>query len=622
MRILFTTLLVSLCILFTNAQQPNAGKLETQPWTKGFLDKITVGGFYRLYYLDRSHKIPYGKFAKQRLVSVIDPTYFEPLLFLYVGGVLGTNSSFGAEWRLDQSMLGPSKISVGTISLYNSLVLRANTKTKKSGDYAFRFGGIEWLNFTPFSFGQNIAYNRFSIFERKPWDPGGNVNTRSASYYHTGNISQDIRFGTQAFKGLVTDISNLPYGLSASLLYGFSANYNTLNKLVSSAPKKVYAAKLVKKLDNLGEVGISTYNALSFEDSVKREFSTKKTFNMFEVFSTLKFKKKMTVQSELGYGVNKEPNFNSTSGYAFMLDIETAKEFTKIPLKFRAYRFGKYFINNDSYIGNTTKTPYTQSLEAKNPGAVLPVGARLTTPGDLVNNRVGLGLGGDLKIQNLKITTGIDVSQDIERFTDVNTLSYTHRINGLEISRFIQFPNAFGLFGNNKRMGTIYRGAYEVANISDSTLEGGLTSKLNYSSVDVHLKYKLSLFKRDLYFFNLNTISSVGKAVTVIPDLSANSFIKAQYHEFELYYNIWRDITLSGYYGIEIVKGNLKTDIDKVSGRARNQKGESIGIGLDYQINNDTFLYLRQKFYSFADASFLSEKFDGQITTIELKVFF
>lgn len=634
MRALFLYITLSLPLIGAVAQTtttPVSG-VNTQPWDKNFMDGITVGGYYRLYYFDRILDNPYGDIGAERTISVVDPTYFDPMLFLYVGGNVTSNSSFGAELRVDSYMAGAAKQQEAVISMFNGLVLRANTSTKKAGDYDVRFGGIEWMNITPFTFGRNTGYNRYSVFTRQPWDPGGNVKARAASYYFNGTINQDVRFGTNGFKGLMVNATKLPYNLSGNFLYGFSQSVNGFDRAAKVQPRKVWGAKLVKDLDKLGEVGISTYNTIAYQDSIDRGYDVGKKFNMVESYAKLNFDKKLSVFAEVGYGVNTEPLSDQLSGTAFMLDVKSTKKLTKYPISLRAYRFGKYFINLDSYVGNTSSTPYLNNFFTENGGTFQPPGARMTGVGDMVNNRIGGNLNAEFKFGDLKIIAGMDMSSDIEAFEEVNTVSYGHRISGVDWSRFMPFPNPFGNFGPNSRVGTFYRGAYELVNISDTTSDGGL-NKLYYNSVDLQMKYKMKIANRDLYLFNLNNFSSVSDQASIVPSMSDKSYIRASYHEVEAYYHVWRDITLSAYYGMEFIKGNAETDLELHTDstdlnnittelKSRDQIGKAFGLGIDYQLSNSTYLYIRQRWFDFEDRNFIDENFTGKLFTVELKVFF
>ncbi len=622
--IVICALLVGISAFSQNSTAPTVG-INTQPWEKNFMDGISVGGYFRMFYYDRNMTNRYGTTAADRTISVVDPVYYDPMLFLYLGGNPTPNSSLGVELRVDNYMTGAGDPSSRVIALFNGLVLRANTKTKNAGDYAIRFGGIEWMNITPFTFGNNVGYQRYSVFERRPWDPGGNVKTRAASYYYRGTINQDVRFGTNAFKGLMLDVTNLPHNMSANILYGYSQTNSGYLREDIVQPKRIYGGRLVKSLDKKGEISIATYNSISYQDSLRRDFDTRKRFHMIETFGRYNFHEKASVSLELGYGRNIEPQTDALDGTAIMFDVTTNKKWTKLPLTFRAYRFEKYFINLDSYVGNTTLTPYLNNFYQENSVAIQPPGGRLTGVGDLVNNRMGLNVNAETKIKRLKIIGGVEFSQDIERFDGSNTISYGHRINGVQWSRFVQFPNAAGNFGPNNRVGSFYRGAYETVNISDTLNDGGLRSKLYYSSADVQFKYNFKIADRDVYLFNLNTFSTVGNSASILPMQSNKNYINAHYHEFEAYYHVWRDITLSAYYGVEFIKGNDKTDLElQDSGelKARNQKGTGVGLGVDYQLNSSTFLYLRHRWFDFNDRNFKDENFSGKLLTVEMKIFF
>ena len=157
-------------------------------------------------------------------------------------------------------------------------------------------------------------------------------------------------------------------------------------------------------------------------------------------------------------------------------------------------------------------------------------------------------------------------------------------------------------------------------NISDTADDGGIRGELYYPSIDVQLKYRTKIADRDLYIFNLNTISAVNNSASF-----NNAFITASYHEFEAYYHLWRDISLAAYYGYEIVQGNRQTDQEiQEDGetKGRDQVGQTLGLGVDYQLNDKTFFYLRQRWFDFRDRSFVGETFAGTRLSLEMKIFF
>lgn len=113
----------------------------------------------------------------------------------------------------------------------------------KYGTFSVKTGGIHWYTLSPFTFAANTGYNRFSIFERNPWDPTtANVLDRYKKFYTNGALSQDVRWGQQAFHGFILDGIRLPKDFSFAFMYGKSQfNGGTL-----PTPNSLNAGKIRK----------------------------------------------------------------------------------------------------------------------------------------------------------------------------------------------------------------------------------------------------------------------------------------------------------------------------------------------------------------------------------------
>lgn len=70
-------------------------------------------------------------------------------------------------------------------------------------------GGINWVDVSGMVFSSFIGYQRYSIYERWPWEGNAISFDRASNYYEFGNISRDMRFGMQPFKGLLIDGAEL-----------------------------------------------------------------------------------------------------------------------------------------------------------------------------------------------------------------------------------------------------------------------------------------------------------------------------------------------------------------------------------------------------------------------------
>ena len=71
----------------------------------------------------------------------------------------------------------------------------------RHGTFRVKTGGIHWHNFTFFA--SNTGYNRYSLFERNPWDPNTRqIFERYETFYDNGALTQDV-WGQQAFHGFI-----------------------------------------------------------------------------------------------------------------------------------------------------------------------------------------------------------------------------------------------------------------------------------------------------------------------------------------------------------------------------------------------------------------------------------
>jgi hypothetical protein len=589
---------------------------------KNYLSGITIGGYYRALGFSRKFTTPYGGYGVNKLMEIGDG-FYDPMMFLYVGGSPTPTTTFGSEIILANPFEAYRGPGTGTrsVNLYFSLVLRGTINTKKYGNYNVVAGGIEWRQLTPFTFGTNVGYNRYSVFERRPWDPVGNIKTRYASYYYSGTINQDVRFGANPFKGFMISGFNMPFKTTFDLFYGKTAqNAGILREDVSS-PKTNIGAKLTKTFKGDNKVGLNTFNSFISEDSILGKKTVQ--WNIFTTEYILSIKD-IKISGETGIGGYESPTFNRAWSGAFITDIFIPKKYTFLPFNLRYFEIGYNFTSNVAQFNNVTireiTSGYSPTGAATNAALLTPFGANINNVGDLANNRRGAVINTEIKLGKIKLLAGNQFAQDINRFTDRKNLTFGHRINSLTWSRLPGFP-FFGTFGPSNRVGSFYRGVYENVRVADTLSDGSPQSRFGYNALDVQLKYKDRIFGKDFYFYFLNTFTSGQNKFSLIPKFNDDAYIRASYHEAEFYYQLNRDLIASLYLGYEMVKGNKSTDLN-AKGKARDQKNEALGIGLDWAISSQTTLFFRQRWFSFEDKNFTGEKFNGNEATIELKIFF
>jgi hypothetical protein len=608
-----------------------------------FLSGLQTGGYYRAYFWSREMPTPYlnpggaSALGTNKVMNIGDGNY-DPMLLMYVGGTPTANTSLGTELILASpfdAYLGPAA-GTRTFNSYYNMVLRGNTNTKL-GNFGIIAGGIQWTQLSPFTFGANVGYQRYSIWERRPWDPGGNVNTRYSSYYYSGTINQDQRFGTQAFKGFIVQGNSMPFNTSFDFFYGKTAINGGFDREAITVPKSNIGGRITKDLKNNNKIALNTFSSFARTDSVNN-FKPNVHWSIFTTEFNFNHKG-FNINGEAGYGGYASPNYKQSWGEGLIVNLITPKKYTILPFSLRYFQINKSFTSNVAQFSNTSIQEVNSGFLSPGAYNLSPFGGNMSQVGDLNNNRRGVAINTEVKIWKFKLIAGTQIESELSTTGNKNIITYSHRINSLTWSRLPAiFPYLSGM-GPNGRVKTVYRGAYEIVNINDNINKdstGGY--RRSYNSLDLQIKFKTKIFNKDFYAYNLNTVESVqgivqGKLINTPAFFGSTSashaYITTRYHELEMYYHLRRDLIVSAYGGLEIVKGSKYTDlttaatgVNGVAGLTRNQIGKGLGIGADFSISSNTSIYIRQRWFSFNDRSFAGEQFRGHEATIELKIFF
>ncbi|MDB5257209.1 MAG: hypothetical protein JWM14_1904 [Chitinophagaceae bacterium] len=596
-----------------------------QPLFKNYLNGLTVGGFYRGFFLNRN--MSHGYPGTPDDVIRVGDGQIDPVLMLYFSGNMTPNTSFGADISAASPFFvyqGPGYGRDGNSQPYITAVLRGSFKTKL-GTFNMKAGGIEFLTITPFTFGANVNFNRYSVFERRPWDPGaeGNVKTRYASYYYSGTINQDARFGTQAFKGYILNGFIPAINTNVDFFYGKTQQNGGYFRINQTRPSSNMGARVKKNFKNGNYISLNTFNSYQHSDSVNHNKADVQ-WNIYTSEYFLNFKG-FTLSGEFGAGRYMSPTVKENWSEAFTADLTIPKKVVGIPIALRYYQIGQYFTSNVANFNNTTIAQVTQGNTSVL--GINPFGGSLENVGDMNNNRRGAAINlTSIKVWKFTFATGTQISEELQKL-DVDTLLYySHRVNSLVWSRLpnyfpVNVPPGQGI-GPDGRISVYYRGVSEKVRILDRNADGTPTSKRYFNSWDIQAKFKNKIFNRDFYMFYLGTFSSAQSSLSATPKFDDDAYIRTQFHELDVYYNITSDIVLALYGGLEYVKGNQYTDISTVTGKPRNQVGTAIGYGFDYSFSRSTTLYFRHRWFTFEDKGFPAEKFSGNEATVELKMFF
>lgn len=619
------------------------------------LKSINFNGYYRFFGYGRHIRVPYPNLNPYEKAYGVGDVYREPMLSLYMTGRAGGKTTFGTELFFFTPYLGTNLGNAFTMNL--GINLYGNFATSV-GNFGIRAGGIHWHTLSPFTMGTFQAFDRFSIFDRTPWE--GVLNTdKYDNYYDTGSINRDNRWGKLAFQGIILEASNLPKDFYVSALFGKTQNNGGLGFSVNQAGQTVnlppqtnplstvpngnnagnfplyngfagtsrilpsfVVGGQIKKNFNENYIGYNTLNSWTFLDSLS---ATKRFYQVHTLDFDWKVKG-LRLTGELGAGSFESPEIARKWGEALMMKIYIPKEYTFLPFSVQFYQIGQSFYNLNGEVQTFSNPEIQTSVAGSSQNGQASVGGALTQVEQLAHNRRGININTEYELGPLKVNAGLGIAKEIDLAGP--ELSYVHRINGLALSRvYNPFPeNATGptVVGPYGRVFTYFRGAYEkVVRTDVNPLTGEPLSKAYFNAIDLQVKFKHDIAKRPFYLFYLGSWQSARNVFSPVPYFNwENSYLFAQYHEVDLYYELFPKFILAGYFGLESIKGGKDTEWDIDTFLPRDQLGIGYAIGFDWLVAKNAGIYARQRWMRFQDRNFALDEYRGTETTIELKIFF
>ena len=625
------------------------------------VSNIKLGGYFRFFGYVRDLPTMYplivptyyeGPYPQQTTIS-IGTGYREPMMLLSIGGSAKKNITFGTDLMLNSAFNGSFSSSSISLNLGTNFY---STLGSKFGKFKVHVGGISWYRQSKLTVWAEEGYLRYSLFERAPYDPlNKNATDRYKKYYDQGVIEQDIRFGNVAFQGITFSGNRFPWyfadGVSFQGIVGKTQN-NIANIVSPGKDDYCFGGRLNKTTQNKNSFSLNYFSSNTTTDSTSYQ---KRSYDIasFEFDYTFK---KFKLFGEIGIGSYESSNVERSTGEAIIVNLAIPKEYTLIPLQFQFSRITPEAVNVNSSFTNSSVADLVQTTvieEGAEPTIMSGFGGPVTSLGYLANNRQGLSINTEFEFRDFTISGGFGFYSELERINPL--FSYTHITSGLILSRISYFSTGYGPYGH---LNSFYRGVYENVAVTDSLLvdsifsESGKLIKVNplfdkfYSSSDLHLKYKTTLFNKDLYLFSLSNYNTAQDFNSILPALSEEAFIRQFNHQLDACYSLSKRISLVLKHGLErvIASGSTELDVEdpfpagdysgQVPGwdpgiinhtpsfKPRNQTGTLFGFGFDIQLHDGAFLFLRHTRFNYKDKNFAETNIKGSETTLELKINF
>ena len=577
---------------------------------KESLRAVQIGGYYRFVTNVRKLNEAYPHLVGNRNNIFVGDDSQIPELMLNITGNTSANTQFGTDLFLWSPMTGAGQIeNVKGLNLGVSLYGQFSTSL---GSFSVRTGGINWYMLSPFTFQSNKGYNRYSIYERNPWDPNtAQIDGRYSDFYSSGAINQDQRWGNQAFQGLIIDGAQMPHGLSFSTMVGRTQ----LDGGNSPIPNTSYGGKLKKEFKgNANYIAFNTFNNRSQTDSIQANYAG---FNL-GTLEFLYFLKEYKIYGELGLGRRFSEAEKTSFGEASSIKI-AKKVANRFPMELHLFRISPNIFNNSSIFINSSIQQTTQRNAANQP-VLMPVSSAVVPVGQITNNRQGVEWNAQIDFGRFKNNIGFANSMELDNLS--TQITYSHPFNNLALSRFWRwnFPSEVGPY---KQLNKIYRSVFETLTLTELNAEGTAPLyKKYFNSIEVNSKYKTQLAGRDLYLFYLGTFNSVQNSWTPLMQFGEKALIRTYDHQAEMYWKLNSKFVWNNYVAFERIIANYSTAVDVKTRRPKNQHGLSFATGFDMQLSKQVGLYVRQRWMYYKDTSFELDRYQGWETTIELKAFF
>ena len=670
--------IISVPFLSFSQDDSNSISFQSTPITiKDPISNIRMGGYFRFLGYVRNFQEMYdfdvpnyysGEYPQSTTIG-IGTGYREPMMMLSISGKANKNVNIGTDLMLNSPFNGTFDNNSVAMYLGTNLYSTINTDVGKFGVHA---GGIKWYRQSKLTVWAEEGYLRYSLFERAPYDPlSKKVAERYSKYYDKGSISQDLRFGNVAFQGVTLTGSGIngPSSSTFSFQSIIGKTQHNIGEIVSYG-KDDYCTGL--RINN--DIGNGSNFALNYFTSITATDSVKNNFRQFSIQSLeFNFKlKKLRFTGEGGIGSYESHITEKESGEVFVINLDIPKEYSWIPFKLQYSRIAPEAVNVNSSFKNTSVVELVHSAkveEGADATIMTSFGGPINNLGYLANNREGFSLNTEFKIGDFSVSGGFGFYSELERIN--GNFSYSHKTNGLMLSRIAYFSSGYGPY---KQFNSYYRGVFENVNISGFVYEddGSKTSSgyikfVNdtmlipdeegvlvdsvvtideiplfdkfYCSSDLHLKYKTRVFGKNLYLFSLLNYNTAQDFFSILPVTNSSAFIRHFSQQFDLCYELNKTTTFVFKYGIERVLGNKYTDIDDTdpypddatwgvtedyipSFKPRDQFGNLLGFGFDIKLNEGAYLFLRHAAFHYYDNNFSATNIRGTETTLELKINF
>ena len=533
--------------------------------------------------------------------------YRQPLIDLIVSASPAKNVSFAVEYAMSHFFTGKTGDTSRKINVQNLLQFHGTTHTAYGNFLLSAGGGAMNYSLSPLT-----IYNkdfREPMFEKLPWDWHTNSFNKYKTQFAYSPATTPTTMVSSATQGFILEGADLPGGFGFSAFYGRSSLSINPSRAEKGLISEILAGKILYGTDTTYKFSFNYYHAYGFTDNVRNTKDERTIYTADIKYSSSKYR----FYTEAGIGKTLNPKSEGKFGKAITAGIVVYNAKISMPFQLRAFRIDRQVTSLESEVLNSntsvvqggygSDTVYNNSLY---PGYLQEVN-------QMANNRQGLIFRIEKIFSDFRIEFGNSWSEEIVNNSAI--ISFEHMVNAYSASRFRPWYQYSGPY---HRIGNRFRRSIEVLEINHSSNTG----LKKFNAADLSIKYKCKIFNREFLLINFTYAGSVGNSLSPLPVMSSESFLTTFYNELSAYFNLSKKITLLGFCGFQKNSANNTTNLSPDTGKPMDQLGKGYGFGIDYDFDSNAGIFLRHRWLAHSDKNFLLDKYRGQETTLEIKVFF
>lgn len=607
------------------------GTSDQKSERKMLVRDLKVGGELRFVTIYRNMKESYEDMnTSDRNISFLDYPLVNlgqtggvgnPMVNLSISGRVG-GLTFLTNYSLFHSFTGSEDNSTNKGALSNGGLKFWASYSTKNVVYRLNIGGLISKKISRFIFGTGSG--RQSFFDRL----AGEDKRSFWKYDRMWNENQyKNSLNYQSLRGAILDVEFEKLNLKLTGLLGRTAATVGGINFTNNFPAIMYVLRAERRLKLQSLSGLYAFSYYKKDADIDRVSGIKDDVEFMSTDAMINLPKGAKANIELGAGRINAPGVDPSWGKALFLEFNSGPRLLPLPLLVSFFNIGNNAGNLDGTIINSNPGLRFGGASGSDGFNLAAGSSNLALDiNEIANNRVGTTVNTTIDLGTLKAEIGYSLSQEKENLS--NSVTFYHNVNAFSRSRFTQWQQSVGPYD---RINSMYARTTESLSITDDSTGTPVDYKKGFNNLDLLLKYQLTIFSRKLLLFNRSNFVSIQDQFSVTPIFSNDAFVKTFFNEFTLAYKVNKKLMFLANAGIERAWGGQRTELTEeikegevtiqTPGKAIDQIGQALGFGFGYDFSTRATFHFRHKWMTHEDKNFVLDRFRGQETTVELKIF-